>query len=257
MANLPTGNELTGATTTNAQQKANFVALRTFIAELLGTNSADKVGARQALGIGLQSGGAVEVNAGISLTVTQHLGRTIYGQSGVNFPVNLPSAATCFAGSRIAFTNNNFGVMFVNRIGGDIIVSGVNARTEIALARGDTLTLESNGASAWTAVEGTAQMRDSGAFRSLTGQSKFQVFPSGLILQSGTAVCDSAGNVGVTFPIAFTINNPEIVLSPFVSNYVTYGLNVAARGAGGFNVQGSNNNAATGGLNFSWMAFGY
>lgn len=51
MATLPTDASLTGATTTNAQQKTNFSALRTFLADLLGTDSSNKAAARAALGV--------------------------------------------------------------------------------------------------------------------------------------------------------------------------------------------------------------
>lgn len=50
MATLPTDASLTGATTTNAQQKTNFSAIRTFLADLLGTDSGNKAAARTALG---------------------------------------------------------------------------------------------------------------------------------------------------------------------------------------------------------------
>lgn len=52
MATLPTESSLTGATTTVAQQKTNFAALRNFIADLLGTDSTNKATARTTLGAG-------------------------------------------------------------------------------------------------------------------------------------------------------------------------------------------------------------
>lgn len=52
MAALPTSDQLTGAGTTNAEQKTYFAALRTFIADFLGTDSGDKAAARTALGVG-------------------------------------------------------------------------------------------------------------------------------------------------------------------------------------------------------------
>ncbi|MGI4846939.1 MAG: hypothetical protein ACRYGK_02200, partial [Janthinobacterium lividum] len=47
---LPTEASLTGASTTNAQQKTNFASLRNFLADLLGTDSGNKSAARVALG---------------------------------------------------------------------------------------------------------------------------------------------------------------------------------------------------------------
>ena len=51
MATLPTAAALTGATTTNAQQKLFLAALRDVIADLLGTDSSNKAAARAALGV--------------------------------------------------------------------------------------------------------------------------------------------------------------------------------------------------------------
>jgi hypothetical protein len=50
MATLPTNASLTGATTTNAQQKTNFTAILTFLGDLLGTDSTNPTAARAALG---------------------------------------------------------------------------------------------------------------------------------------------------------------------------------------------------------------
>jgi hypothetical protein len=51
MATLPSNSSLTGATTTNAQQKTNFSAMLTFLSDLLGTDSSNKAAARAALGV--------------------------------------------------------------------------------------------------------------------------------------------------------------------------------------------------------------
>jgi hypothetical protein len=60
MANLPTSAELTGASTTNAQQKTFIANLRTFLADLLGTDSSNKAAARTALGaVGLTGDEAI------------------------------------------------------------------------------------------------------------------------------------------------------------------------------------------------------
>jgi hypothetical protein len=55
MATLPladgSAGSLNGTATTNAQQKTNFVNLRTFLSDLLGTDSSNKLAARVALGV--------------------------------------------------------------------------------------------------------------------------------------------------------------------------------------------------------------
>lgn len=50
MATLPTRSAITSSSTTNAEQKVNFGDQRDFLADLLGTDSSDKVAARAALG---------------------------------------------------------------------------------------------------------------------------------------------------------------------------------------------------------------
>ncbi len=70
MALLPTESSLTSASTTSAQQKLNFSALRNFLADLLGTDSADKQAARVAMGLGaysLMSGRNRIINGGFSI----------------------------------------------------------------------------------------------------------------------------------------------------------------------------------------------
>lgn len=56
MALLPSESGITSASTTNAQQKLNFAAIRNFLAGLLGTDSDDKAAARSALGVVATSG---------------------------------------------------------------------------------------------------------------------------------------------------------------------------------------------------------
>lgn len=72
MATLPSAASLTGTTTTNAQQKTNFTNLRDFLADLLGTDSADKSAARATLGVGIRSylAGLTMSTAGSSTTMT-------------------------------------------------------------------------------------------------------------------------------------------------------------------------------------------
>ncbi|WKB52319.1 hypothetical protein [Eleftheria terrae] len=59
MALLPTEASLTGASTTNDQQKLNFARLRQYLADLLGTDSSDRAAARAALGAFSASGGTI------------------------------------------------------------------------------------------------------------------------------------------------------------------------------------------------------
>ncbi|MCW7541876.1 hypothetical protein OOT46_29185 [Aquabacterium sp. A7-Y] len=86
MAQLPTEAALTGASTTNAQQKGNFAALRQFLAELLGTDSADKAAARAALGAfpmaGGTIGGATMVQGNVAVQGTVKATGLIYGRNG-------------------------------------------------------------------------------------------------------------------------------------------------------------------------------
>lgn len=70
MATLPladgSAGSLNGTATTNAQQKTNFVNLRTFLSDLLGTDSSNKLAARVALGVT----GAIQGQSDTAFTTT-------------------------------------------------------------------------------------------------------------------------------------------------------------------------------------------
>lgn len=110
MATLPTVSSLTGATTTNAQQKTNFTDLRNFLSDLLGTDSSNKAAARAALSIPYTpagtfiQGGTATTNGSGSVTVT--------------FPVQFPNGVVRVTASPIVASFGSYGVNVTARSAG-------------------------------------------------------------------------------------------------------------------------------------------
>lgn len=94
MALLPTEDNLTNASTTNAQQKTNFANLRNFIADLLGTDSSDKAAARTALGAAKNG---VVTGSGLTMATARLLGRTTASDGAVE-EIALGSGLVLYAG---------------------------------------------------------------------------------------------------------------------------------------------------------------
>lgn len=111
MATLPSASSLTSATTTNAQQKTNFTDLRTFLADLLGTDSANKVAARAALGaIGVNNIPAALANNGYVIVPTS-AGNLIVQWGSVS--VTVPNAGFFAASYPVRFPVRCFAVIGV------------------------------------------------------------------------------------------------------------------------------------------------
>lgn len=119
MATLPSIASLTGASTTNAQQKTNFSDQRTFLADLLGTDSGNKTAARTALGVpaltdfasSLSGNGWQKLAGGMILQYGVG-GTASNGYLRVNFPIAFPTAARAVfcTGNGTDFTNMTFQV---------------------------------------------------------------------------------------------------------------------------------------------------
>ena len=101
MATLPSIASLTGASTTNAQQKTNFEALRNFLADFLGTDSADKAAARALLGVPASAdftvskatSGWQKLAGGLILQWGTSAASNGSGQAVFTFPNAFPNAA--------------------------------------------------------------------------------------------------------------------------------------------------------------------
>lgn len=73
MANLPVSTDFTGSSVTQGGFKTAITSLRTFISDLLGTNSSDKSAARTALGLGdmsTQNPASVSISGGVISGIT-------------------------------------------------------------------------------------------------------------------------------------------------------------------------------------------
>lgn len=116
MATLPTRAAIVSATTTNAEQKVNLGDQRDFLADLLGTDSADKSAARQTLGTGPQLQAPIITTSGTSQTQTgipayakkitvNVLGMSASGTSPIEFRLGTSGGpvATGYAGAVVVF----------------------------------------------------------------------------------------------------------------------------------------------------------
>lgn len=96
MATLPSSASITGAGTTNAQQKLNLAALRDFMADLLGTDSSDKPAARDALGVSLNDTQdfRLSLTTALPVTITDVTGATtLYATPFTGKYIDLPDGA--------------------------------------------------------------------------------------------------------------------------------------------------------------------
>jgi len=132
-------------------------------------------------------------------------GGTVLANSASAIALTLPAASAVAAGKRIEFLNINTGIATITRAGSDTLITGSTTSTTLALGNGDTLTLESNGASGWYAVAGSAQIGLSASFASVKSSAGYQKLPSGLIIQWQSGTTSASAGTGLThnFPIAF------------------------------------------------------
>jgi len=109
------------------------------------------------------------INASTTLTAA-NMGQSIpiFGSGGVT--ITLPSVSATTAGQRLEFFNYSGGTASVTCAGADsFVVTNGSSQTTLVLSPGDTLELESLGASGiWYAVGGSAQFQYSSLFRKYT-----------------------------------------------------------------------------------------
>jgi len=111
---------------------------------------------------GIQASGITTITTSAAIGLTA-IGGTVVLNSASAIAPTLPAASAVPAGGRIEFWSGNTGIATLTRAGSDTINVNGSTVTTIALGAGDTLTLESNGASGWYAVAGTAQIQYSSA----------------------------------------------------------------------------------------------
>jgi hypothetical protein len=242
MANLPTSEELTGASTTNAQQKTFLTNLRTYLADLLGTDSINKAAARTTLGaVGLTGD---ETIAGVKtfssnpvvptpaqFDSTTKVATTAFvknaGSSLSTQKVFTASAAIAAAdaGKRLTIAASGITLTLpaVNSVpvgtAFTIGISGLSSSSTVAAAGTDVMEgggssivcapnsqiiLVSDGGGTWLrAMDTTNTGFNLRNTASIAGDG-YQKLPSGLILQWGTLSIPGAGVAGSkSLPIAF------------------------------------------------------
>ncbi len=118
----------------------------------------------------------------------------------------LPAAASVPAGRRIELFNVGAGVATVSRAGANVITVGNSTVTSMSLRAGDSLTLESNGATGWYAVGGSAQLRYSGAFGGILSPTGCQLIAEKFILQWGVGTTSGTTSPNYTVTLPTTVN---------------------------------------------------
>ena len=125
-----------------------------------------------------------------------------------NAAITLPDATAVGAGAGIHFVMTAGTAATIGTAGTDVIF-GLSPTTVTLATIGlrGTLSLVSNGAGGWIAIEGTVHLAGSFAFgASLTGNG-YQRLPTGLILQWGTGTLPASGqptaSTTVTLPVAW------------------------------------------------------
>jgi hypothetical protein len=168
------------------------------------------------------------------LTAAAHAGGLILGASNSPISLTLPSASTMPPRSIIKFWNYGPSPMTLIRAGSDaFVMPGIVS--SLALYAGDSVTLTSNGAALWYAIEGSAQTPYSNGYLSSLGTTGWKRYPdssspTGYILEQwGTSGYIAAGASGsVTFPLVFS----NAILTCSVSPIAVSNSNSPAGGVG-------------------------
>jgi hypothetical protein len=291
MALLPTELELTGSTVTNAQQKTRFAALRNFLADLLGTDSANKAAARTALGaVGLTGDetiadvktflaspvlptparfdsttkaattafvqralgnyqGHLDLTASASLTAADAGKYVTVSASGIT--LTLPSSAGLLPGAVFHIGAAIGGSYTLATDGTDALYTNSAPNVTSALVRGGCDVI-------W---RGTFwQTRNEYDFSSAKSANGYTRLPNGLIIQWGSLTTSSAGDVSVSFPIAF----PNALLTLVGTEYTGGGtaaansaiVGLGSQSATGFVVGTYDHTGARIGDGIKWIAIG-
>lgn len=199
---------------------------------------------------GIAASGITTVTTTSALALSTVGGTVLFNAAAAIVPT-LPAASTVPVGRRIEMMNINAGVATVTRAGTDTINVNGSTVTIIALGAGDTLTLESNGATGWYAVGGSAQLGSAGMFGVSKSASGYQKLPSGLIIQWGTFTTTPGS---VSFPIAFPTGCVGVVATAMDSQNTTVYTTSISNTSFSWNV---NIWSGTSIGSYCWIAIGY
>ncbi len=183
---------------TNIQRWERWGLLESEVAQM----DADTLAAVRASGI--RAANFITV-VGPSILTQNNLGGTLYLGGAGNYTVTLPLASQSPPGTQIHFiSGTGTAPVTIARQGSDaIFMNASGTQTQVLLALGDTLILESNGA-AWYSAGGSASLAYTGGFSSLVAGTGYSQLPSGVLIQWGSAVSNAVAGerIPVTFPIA-------------------------------------------------------
>lgn len=124
---------------------------------------------------------------------------------------------------------------------------------------GDTLRIVSYAANSyWLAESGSLKLKYAGVFGSLLASNGYQKFPSGAIIQWGTATTSGSADVTITYPIAFP-NGSIVVCDEYeVTTSSSIVVSLAAVTTANFKVGTyTSNTAARIAKSVNWLAIGW
>lgn len=163
-----------------------------------------------------------------SVSTTTTLTGTAYGTlvllSGTTYSIDLPASIDISdpaTPNEIYFLNTCTGLVNVVVQGADVIGVNNGTLTSIDILPGSTLHLISTGLGFFHVVGGTAQLPHSDMFEGTLASPGYQVLPSGLILQWGSAsenITAGDESTAVTFPITFPNSVLGVSLTPLTTD---------------------------------------
>lgn len=240
------------------QANVMSVALAQFIADHQTTALDDTLDPTTVINVMLKqavmTAGGVRTT-GVSLTLTQaDSGKLIVGSAASPITMTLPLASAVPVGTSLKFVNVGTSTMSVQRAGTDGIASGA-VRTIYVLQPGDSMVIQNDGGTLWYIVAGNGTVqKDAGSNAALLAGNGYQKFPSGVILQWGTA--SGVTPVTITFPIAWPTGLVSITGNVLTTATNSYGINFAGFT---FTTATATPNLANAGTNvaFNWIAVGF
>lgn len=141
-----------------------------------------------------------------------------------SYTLTLPAANSVKAGDVLRFRCALSSNVALARQGADTVgvCNGADALVSLVLRNGDGLTLVSDGASKWYAVDGSAAafaaaVLGQGPFAFSVGATSWYQLPSGVIVQTGVTTVPVSSVATVTLPVTF----PSSIFNVVASGYAT------------------------------------
>lgn len=156
--------------------------------------------------VGAKFSGYTSVTAAYTLLATDY-GKVVMCSGSSAYTLTLPSVGSTYVGAILTIWNYGLAVKTVARAGTDVIYAGQSiSNTSLTIRQGEDLILVNAGSGVWLAVGGLAVADLALTTAYVGGATGYHRMVGGLIIQQGTFTSSGtgAGNISVTFPLAFT-----------------------------------------------------